>query len=433
MIYDTTEGLDKVLSNEKVTSYAGFDPTAASLHVGSLLPAMALARLQRYGHRPIAIIGGGTGLIGDPSGKTEERKMLTTEQVEENLHGIQEQLRRFLDFDAPENPAAMINNCDWLETIPLIDFLRDVGKHFTVNYMLAKDSVKLRLEQEQGMSFTEFSYMLLQAYDYLVLFDKYKCTLQVGGSDQWGNIVAGIELIRRMRKGKAHGLVFPLVRKASGVKFGKTEKGENIWLDPNLTSPYRFYQFWLNTDDKDVINYLKYFTWLSQEEITEQEEAVAQAPGSREAQKTLAREVTLAVHGETALQRAEQASKVLFGAELSELNAKEIIDIFRDVPSTRMERSVFVGDGASIVDVIAMCDWNESQGGEASGATGERQGLSKGEIRRLIKGGGLYLNNRRLTSDQQRVSLADAIEATVFVLRRGPKQYHLIQISGDDQ
>src|SRR5207302_2761683 len=297
MLYEATPDLRQALAKEKLTAYIGFDPSAPSLHVGSLLPVMGLARLQRFGHTPIAIAGGGTGLIGDPSGKTRERQLLTTEQVEENLVGIKEQLSHFLDFNAKKNPARIVNNYDWLGPITMMEFLRDVGKHFTVNNLLGKEAISRRLESEEGISFTEFSYPLLQAYDYLMLFDRYNCTLQMGGSDQWGNILAGIDLIRRLRSAKAHGLVFPLVTTSAGVKFGKTEAGA-VWLDPKLTSPYRFYQFWLNTDDRDAINYLKFFTWLSQEEIAELEESVRTEPEKRRAQRELARHVTALVHGE---------------------------------------------------------------------------------------------------------------------------------------
>src|SRR5512136_725460 len=267
MVYEGTEGVRDVLAREKVTCYIGFDPTASSLHVGSLLPIMALARLQRFGHSPIAVVGGGTGLIGDPSGRTQERQLLTIEQAEQNLAGIRAQLAPFLDFEAPSNPARIVNNADWLVPMDLMSFLRDIGKHFTVNSMLAKESVKRRLEQEEGISFTEFSYLLLQSYDFLMLFDRYGCTVQMGGSDQWGNITAGCDLIRKLRGARAHGLVLPLVTAASGVKFGKTEAGA-VWLDERQTSAFRFYQFWLNTDDRDVANYLRYFTFLSEHEIT---------------------------------------------------------------------------------------------------------------------------------------------------------------------
>jgi tyrosyl-tRNA synthetase len=264
LIYDASEGLKEALAGQKITGYIGFDPTAPSLHVGSLLPIMGLVRLQQYGHTPVALVGGGTGMIGDPSGKTEERQLLSKEQIEYNLEGIRAQLSRFLDFEARTNKALLVNNADWLVPVSMVDFLRDVGKHFTVNYMLAKESVKRRYEE--GISFTEFSYMLLQAYDFLVLHDRYGCTLQMGGSDQWGNIVAGIELIRKLRGTRCYALVSPLVTTSAGIKFGKTEAG-SVWLDANLTSPYRFYQFWFNTDDRDVVKYLKFFTMLNRQEI----------------------------------------------------------------------------------------------------------------------------------------------------------------------
>src|ERR1700694_1824614 len=276
MIYDATEGLSGLLEKERVTAYIGFDPTASSLHVGSLLTVMGLARLQRFGHTPIAIVGGGTGMIGDPSGKAQERVLLSHEQIEENVAGIRQQLSRFLDFDAEANAARIVNNADWLASFDLLGFLRDTGKYFTVNYMLQKESVSRRLESEEGISFTEFSYLLLQARDFVELFDRYDCTLQMGGSDQWGNITAGIDLIRRLRAKKAHGLVWPLMKTASGGKFGKTEAG-TIWLDPRRTSPFKFYQFWLNTDDRDVISYLKYFTWLDRAAIEALEETLKSA------------------------------------------------------------------------------------------------------------------------------------------------------------
>lgn len=418
LVYDATPGLRELLAQEKVTAYIGFDPTAASLHVGSLLPILGLARLQRFGHSPIAIAGGGTGMIGDPSGKTQERQLLTKEKIEENLQGIKGQLARFLDFEAAANPARIVNNADWLATISLIDFLRDVGKYFTVNAMMAKESVRRRLEGEEGISFTEFSYMLLQAYDYLVLYDRYGCRLQMGGSDQWGNITAGADLIRRLRgegaEGKlAHGLVFPLVTTAAGVKFGKTEAG-TIWLDPALTSPFRFYQFWINTDDRDVIAYLKFFTWLTREEVAALEETVRTAPQEREAQRRLAREVTRMVHGEAALARAERATAVLFGAEISELQPGEVLDVFADVPSITIERSRLDGQGLPLADLLV-----------AAGLV-----LSKGEARRSIQGGGIYLNNRRVTDERKVLTTADSIGGDLVVLRKGRKEYRLARLLG---
>ena len=414
MISEATRELREVLSKEKLTSYIGFDPSAPSLHVGSLLPVMGLARLQRFGHTPIAIAGGGTGLIGDPSGKTKERQLLTTEQVEENLVGIKEQLSRFLDFKTTTNPARIINNADWLGPITMMEFLRDVGKHFTINNLLGKEAINRRLESEEGISFTEFSYPLLQAYDYLVLYDRHKCTLQMGGSDQWGNILAGIDLIRRLRGVRAHGLVFPLVTSSSGVKFGKTEAGA-VWLDPKLTSPYRFYQFWLNTDDRDVIEYLKFFTWLSQAEIGELDESVRTAPEQRQAQRKLAREVTAMLHGETALESAMRASEVLFGKEISGLTAQEILEIFADVPSTELKQSKLAADGFTLGDALVLA----------------RLAPSKGEAKRLVQGGGVAVNNRRANDVRQTISSADLIDGQLLVLRKGARHYHLIRVIQD--
>ena len=413
MIHEATPELRQVLGEEKLTAYIGFDPSAASLHAGNLVPIMCLARLQRFGHAPIAIAGGGTGLIGDPGGKTSERQLLTPEQVEENLVGIKEQLSRFLDFSVPANPARIINNADWLAPITMMEFLRDVGKHFTVNNLMAKEAIKRRLEGEGGISFTEFSYPLLQAYDYLVLYDRHSCTLQMGGSDQWGNIVAGIDLIRRLRSAKARGLVFPLLTTASGIKFGKTEAGA-VWLDANLTSPYRFYQFWLNTDDRDAITYLKYFTWLSKAEIDVLEQSLRTEPEKRGAQRELARHVTAMVHGETALEKAMRASEVLFGKEISGLSVPEIMDIFADVPSTELERSRLDGEGFTLGDALVVA------------------GLapSKGEAKRLVQGGGVWVNNRRADDARKAISASEFVDGQVLVLRKGAKHYHLIKIVG---
>ncbi|MGH9883388.1 MAG: tyrosine--tRNA ligase [Pyrinomonadaceae bacterium] len=413
MVHDATPELPEVLAREKVTAYIGFDPSAPSLHVGSLLPVMGLARLQRFGHTPIAIVGGGTGLIGDPSGKTQERQLLSREQVDKNLEGIKGQLSRFLDFNARENPAHIINNADWLSPISMMEFLRDVGKCFTVNYLLSKEAIKRRLETEDGISFTEFSYPLLQAFDYLTLYDRYKCVLQMGGSDQWGNILAGTDLIRRLRGGRAHGLVFPLVATSGGVKFGKTEAGA-VWLDSELTSPYRLYQFWINTDDRDVITYLKYFTWLSQAEIQELGESVRLEPHTRKAQKELARHITEMVHGETALAKALRASEVLFGKEISGLSTQEILDIFADVPSSELQRSSLNGDAVPLVDLLVTS-------GIAS---------SKGDARRLIQSGGVCVNNVREADVRRTVAISEFIDGQLLVLRKGPKNYHLVKVVG---
>ena len=411
LLYDATPDLREIMGSESLVSYIGFDPTASSLHIGSLLPMMGLARLQRFGHTPIAIIGGGTGLIGDPSGKTAERQLLDEEQVEKNLEGIRAQLERFLDFDKKPNAALVVNNLDWLGSIRLIDFLRDVGKYFTVNYMLAKESVKRRIEAEDGISYTEFTYMMLQAYDYLELFDRHGCTLQLGGSDQWGNIVAGADLVRRRRGERAHGLVFPLVTNASGTKFGKSESG-TIWLDPDRTSPYRFYQYFLNADDQDVVAFLKYFTWLSKAEIDDLAKSVEEEPQYRNAQRKLADEVTEMVHGETELRRAQQASRVLFGEAMDNLSVSDIMDVFEDVPSKELGKEAFEGDGMGLVDLLS-----------ESGLT-----ASKGEARRLVRSGGAYLNNIRQADENVRVTIEDLIESQVIVLRKGQKNYRLVQI-----
>ena len=413
MVYAATDGAREVLAREPVTGYIGFDPTASSLHVGSLLPVMALARLQRFGHRPIAIVGGGTGLIGDPSGKSQERTLLTMERVEENLRGIRGQLERFLDFESSRAPARIVNNADWLVGLDLMVFLRDVGKHFTVNYMLAKESVKRRLQQEDGISFTEFSYLMLQAYDFLTLYDRYGCTLQMGGSDQWGNITAGCDLIRKLRGVRAHGLVMPLVTTASGVKFGKTEAGA-VWLDPQRTSPFRFYQFWLNTDDRDAVAYLRYFTFLGEGAIRDLEAARDRAPQQREAQRTLAREVTGLVHGEEAVRRAEHASGLLFGEGITELNADEVLAVFEDVPSTVLGAAAFEGQGLGLVDLLVQ-----------TGLAG-----SRGEAARLIRGGGVYVNNRRISDERGRLTLDQGIGGRLFVLRKGQRHTHLVKLAG---
>jgi len=411
MLYDSTDGLREQLSTERLTAYIGFDPTSSSLHVGSLLTVMGLARLQRYGHTPIAIVGGGTGMIGDPSGKSQERVLLSREQLDVNVAGIREQLSHFLDFDARGNSAMMVNNADWLGTIDLLSFLRDVGKHFTVNYMLQKDSVNRRIESEEGISYTEFSYLVLQAYDFLQLFDRYSCTLQMGGSDQWGNITAGIELIRKLRAKKAHGLVWPLMTTASGTKFGKTEAGA-VWLDAARTTPFKFYQFWLNTEDRDAVPYLKSFTFLERPQIEELEQATKTAPEQREAQRVLAREVTALVHGPDHVARAERASHVLFGEDLTALALDDVLAVFDDVPATELTADEF-GSGIGLVELVARV----------------RLAPSKGEARRLVQSGGVYVNNRRVADPAHKLSRDQAIEGKLFVLRKGQKQNHLVRLT----
>ncbi len=411
LVYDASAGVAEHLAAGGVTFYIGFDPSASSLHVGSLLQILNMARLQRAGHCPIALAGTGTGLIGDPTGKTKERRLLTKEEVAENIAGIQGQLSRFLDFEVAANPARMVDNGDWLCSARLVDFLRDVGKHFTVNNMMAKEGVKRRLESDDGISYTEFTYLLLQSYDFLVLHDRFGCTLQAGGSDQWGNITSGADLIRRMRQKKAYALVSPLVMTASGVKFGKTEAGA-VWLDAEQTSPYRFYQYWLNTNDLDVVKYLKYFTWLDRGQIAELEAAHEAAPQKREAHRRLAGAVTEMVHGPSALERAERSSRVLFGAEIDDLGTDEILDVFDDVPSTELEASALDGDGLALTDLMV-----------SSGLV-----ASKGAAKRLIRDGGAYVNNRRVGDQRAVVTEGEFQGGSLLVLRKGQKHYHLVSL-----
>lgn len=412
MLHDATEGTDEHLAGGARVAYCGFDPSASSLHVGSLMPIMGLVHLQRAGHHPIAVVGGGTGLIGDPSGKTEERRLLSEAEVAANAGAIHRQLEPFLDFEGVSNPARMVNNLEWLGELGLPAFLRDVGKHFSVNALLRKESIRRRLEEEEGgISYTEFSYLLLQAYDYLVLHERMGCTLQVGGSDQWGNITSGIDLIRRVRGESAFGVVFPLVTNAQGTKFGKTEAG-TVWLDPERTSPYRFYQFWINTDDRDVVRYLKSFTLLERAEIEELEKAVEVEPHRREAQRRLAEDVTRRVHGDGGLALAKRATEVLFGGEIQGLGAREIADIFADVPSSELAATELEGDGKSVVELLA-----------EAGVTS-----SKGEARRQLEQGGIYVNNRRVGDVGAAVTRTDAVEGRFLVLRRGKKTYHLVKV-----
>nr|ADC36041.1 putative tyrosyl-tRNA synthetase [uncultured bacterium 270] len=417
MVSEATEGLADAFATGRVTAYIGFDPTASSLHVGSLLTVMGLARLQRFGHAPIAIVGGGTGMIGDPSGKSQERVLLSAEQIDANVVGIRAQLERFLDFDTPGTAARIVNNADWLATIDLVSFLRDAGKHFTVNYMMQKESVSRRLESEDGISFTEFSYLVLQAYDFLQLFDRYGCTLQMGGTDQWGNITAGIDLIRKVRAKKAHGLVWPLMKSASGAKFGKTEAG-TIWLDAARTPVQEFRQFWLNTDDRDVIAYLKFFTFLTRDEVDDLEAQVQRVPEQRAAQQVLADQVTTLVHGREDAARAESANAVLFGASTTggAVDAAQLADsllaITGDVPSTSIAADEFEGDGLSVVDVVAR-------------ATGG----SKSEARRLVQQGGVSVNDHKIADANARLTRADALDGRVFLLRKGSRQRFVIRLT----
>jgi len=414
LLDDATEGAEEHFATGSRTVYAGFDPSGASLHVGSLVPIMGLVHAQRAGHTPIALVGGGTGLIGDPSGKTAERKLLTKEQVASNAESIRAQLEHFLDFGARSNPARLRNNLDWLGTVPLVDFLRDIGKHFSLNQMLAKETVRRRLSSEDsGMSFTEFSYALLQSYDFLQLHRSEGCTAQMGGSDQWGNITAGIDLVRRVESARAFGVVFPLITQASGVKFGKTEEGA-VWLDASMTSPFRFYQFWINVDDADVVRYLKYFTLLDVDRIVELEHELASAPGERSAQKALAEDVTRRLHGESGLARAQQATRALFGGGVAGLGADDIADIFADVPSYEIARAELSGEGKLLVELLA--DTGISS--------------SRGDARRSVEGGGVYVNDVRVDDAARRVTMDDTIEGRFILIRIGKKRYQLVGLTG---
>ena len=403
----TSDELGRVLG-APLTVYAGFDPTSRSLGLGNLVTIMVLAHLQRCGHRVVAVVGGATGMIGDPSGKSSERNLLSAEEIDKNVAGLRENLGRFLDFEHPTAPAIVLNNADWLSTFSYIDFLRDVGKHFRLGTMLGKESVRARLASEAGMSFTEFSYQLLQAYDFLYLHDQHGCTLQVGGSDQWGNITAGTDFVRRLRGVEVFGLTFPLLCDSSGEKFGKSE-GNSVYLDAAMTSYYSFYQFFLRVADADVVKLLKIFTFLPPAEIEALADAVRSCPEERVAQKTLAEEVTRNVHGEHGLAVAVQASAVLFGAPLDGLRADDLLGIFSDVPST--ELSLEDVAGAAVVDVASrtLC-------------------ASKGAARRLIQGGGLYVNNRKVSALDETVGPDDLVEGRILLLRSGKKTFHVIQV-----
>jgi tyrosyl-tRNA synthetase len=407
----TSGDLAQVMAKGPITGYCGFDPTADSLHVGSLLPLLGLHRLQQAGHRPIAIVGGGTGMIGDPSGKSQERTMLDKQQLAHNTAGMRAQMSRFLDFSGPRG-ALLLDNAEWLERLSVIDFLRDVGKHFSVNQMVARDSVRLRLEtREQGISYTEFSYALLQAYDFLELHDRHGCTLQIGGSDQWGNITDGVELIRRRRGAETYGLTMPLVTKADGKKFGKSEQG-NVWLAAERTRPFSFHQFWLNTDDADVVRYLRYFTLLDKPAIDDLAQQVATAPERRAAQRRLADEVTRLVHGEAAVQGCAQAIAVLFeGASLRDLDAATLQDAFADAPRTQLSRAVLGTADAGLVALLA------------------RSGLSpsKSQARQAVESGSVAVSGTICRSIDKVVTEGDLVAGHWVILRRGKKTYHVLE------
>jgi len=409
MVYQHTDGLAAALATDSVSAYAGFDPTADSLHVGHLVPVMGLAHLQRSGHRPIALVGGGTGMIGDPSGKTSERQLVSEEEIEKNSRAIEKQLRRFLDFgtegQVPRNSALMRDNAAWLRPLKAVEFMRDVGKHFTVNYMLAKDSVQSRIEG--GISFTEFSYMLLQAYDFLELHRREGVTLQIGGSDQWGNITAGLELIRRVTGTTAHALTMPLVTTASGTKFGKTEAGA-VWLDAARTSPYKFYQYWINVDDRDVGKYLRLFTLMPRAEIEALDKLLVSAPEKREAQQALARDMTARVHGEDAGRVAEEVSRVLFGkAEPTSLTEPVLRALSEEVPFAESREAPGLLDALVTLKLAA----------------------SKGAARRLVEQGGVYLNGQRAAADTD-LGSAKPLAGRYHLLRKGAREYGLVRVGG---
>jgi tyrosyl-tRNA synthetase len=401
------EGVTKRLEDGSVPVYAGFDPTADSLHVGNLVPLLGLRRFQLFGHTPIALAGGATGSIGDPSGKTQERQLLTREVLDHNIARIKEQLRRVLDFDVANNPARLLDNAEWTRPVSYLDFLREIGKHFSVNQMVAKESVRARMEdREVGISYTEFSYMLLQAFDFYVLCRDHQCELQIGGSDQWGNITAGIELTRKKLGRTVFGLTQPLITNADGSKFGKTVAGA-IWLDPARTSVYRFYQFWIRTDDRDVVRYLKFFTFLSQDEITALEQQHTANPGGRVAHKALAKAVTDLIHGESATVEAIRASDILFGGELSGIEERTFNEIVGEVPTKALTRIQLEGGGMPLVEVLVH-----------SGLS-----ASKGQARKDIEGGGVYLNNVREANAQRGVTGNDLLFGKHLLVRKGKRNY----------
>ncbi|MBU6399233.1 MAG: tyrosine--tRNA ligase [Verrucomicrobia bacterium] len=409
LIADCTDKAElmKRLGAGAVTLYCGFDPTADSLHVGSLVPLLALRRFQLFGHHPIAVAGGATGLIGDPSGKTDERQLLSQEALAANIASVKAQLSRLLDFQIGQNPARLVDNADWTASVSFLDFLREVGKHFSVNMMVGKESVRARMEdRESGISFTEFSYMLLQAYDFLHLCRESDCELQIGGSDQWGNITAGIELCRKKLGKTVYGLTLPLITKADGTKFGKTEAG-TIWLDPKRTSVYRFYQFWIRTDDRDVIRFLKYFTFLHQEEIAALEARHQAAPESRDAHQALARELTALIHGSAATAEAVRASEILFGGALEGVSAATFGEIVGEVPSKEIPKAGLDGGGSALVDLLVTA------------------GLcpSKGQARKDIAGGGIYVNNVRENRVQRSVTADHLLFGQHLLLRKGKRNY----------
>ena len=416
MVHTMMPGTEELLEKEMVTAYVGIDPTADSLHIGHLVSVMILKHFQRCGHKPLALVGGATGMIGDPSGKSAERNLLDEETLRHNQECIKKQLSKFLDFesDAP-NKAELVNNYDWMKDFTFLDFARTVGKHITVNYMMAKDSVQKRLngEARDGLSFTEFTYQLLQGYDFLHLYETKNCKLQMGGSDQWGNITTGAELIRRTNGGEVYALTCPLITKADGGKFGKTESG-NIWLDPRYTSPYKFYQFWLNVSDEDAERYIKIFTMLSKEEIEALVAEQKEAPHLRPLQKRLAKEVTIMVHSEADYNAAVEASGILFGNATSEalkkLDEDTLLSVFEGVPQFEVSKAE-IENGVKAIDLFT-----------------EKAAMfpSKGEMRKLVQGGGVSLNKEKLSAPDQVITAADLLDGKYLLVQRGKKNYYLL-------
>ncbi|MFB9845538.1 tyrosine--tRNA ligase [Mucilaginibacter ginsenosidivorans] len=413
MLHDIMPGTEELLNTGMASGYIGFDPTADSLHVGSLAQIMTLIHFQRAGHKPFALVGGATGMVGDPSGKSAERNLLSEDVLQHNLQGIQKQLEKFLDFDRGANSAQMVNNYDWFKNYTFLNFIRDVGKHITVNYMMAKDSVKNRISGDTGMSFTEFTYQLVQGYDFYYLWKHNNCVLQMGGSDQWGNIVTGTELIRRKDGGEAFALTTQLIKKADGSKFGKTEGG-NIWLDPEKTSPYKFYQFWLNTSDEDAKSYIRIFTLFDREAIEALEAEHALAPHQRALQKALARDITIRTHGETEYNKAVQSSDFLFGNTgiefLGELSEAEVLGIFEGVPNFKVSLTE-LKQGVNITDLLAV---------------NTAVFPSKGEARKMIQGGGVAINKSKVASPDDTYTADNLVGGKFLVAQKGKKNYFLI-------
>ncbi|MDG5815126.1 tyrosine--tRNA ligase [Chitinispirillales bacterium ANBcel5] len=413
MIHDITPGAEEKLLEGMCVGYAGFDPTGKSLHIGHLIPIMLLMHFQRCGHKPLALVGGATGMIGDPSGKSQERNLLTLEEIADNQGRIKKQLEKFLDFSQDSNNAEIVNNYDWLKDITFLDFLRDVGKHLSVNYMMSKDSVKSRYDQ--GISFTEFSYQLLQAYDFYWLYKNKNCSIQMGGSDQWGNITSGTELVRRKGGGESFALTCPLLTRSDGKKFGKSEGGESVWLDPQMTSPYKFFQYWMNCTDEDAPKLLRIFTLLSKEQIEDLEQRHSEAPHERIMQKALAEDVTIRVHSESDYRMAVEASQILFGKGTSEallkLSEQDFLSIFEGVPQAQVSRDA-LSNGVALLELLA-----------------EKSSMfsSKGEARRLIAQGGVQMNKEKITDSNLKVDTSRLISDKYILFQKGKKSFYIIK------